>query len=132
MITIDSCGWLEYYTAGALAEEYGKYLKDLKQIITPPVIIYEVYKKIKREYSEAEALTAIGPIYKTRVINLDTQYLLLAADISLKYSLPMADAMVYTMTSLYGSQIVTSDKHFKDLEMVIYLERSQQEAPMQV
>lgn len=39
MITIDSCGWLEYYTAGPLAEEYGKYLKDLKQIVTPVIII---------------------------------------------------------------------------------------------
>ncbi|QGP92791.1 PIN domain protein [Neomoorella glycerini] len=124
MITIDSCGWLEYYTAGPLAEEYGKYLKDLKQIITPTIIIYEVYKKIKREYSEAEALTAIGPIHKTRLISLDAQYLIQAADISLQYGLPMADAMVYTVTSMYGSQIVTSDKHFKGLEMVIYLERS--------
>ncbi|BCV20759.1 type II toxin-antitoxin system VapC family toxin [Moorella sp. Hama-1] len=42
MITIDSCGWLEYYTAGPLAEEYGKYLKDLTQIVTPLVILYEV------------------------------------------------------------------------------------------
>ncbi|MEW8958660.1 MAG: hypothetical protein AB2448_06045, partial [Moorella sp. (in: firmicutes)] len=83
---------------------------DLREL----TIIYEVYKKIKREYSEAEALTAIGPIH---------QYLIQAAEFSLQYGLPMADAMVYTVTSMYGSQIVTSDKHFKGLEMVIYLEK---------
>ena len=71
-------------------------------------------------------MTAIGPIHKTRVISFDTQHLLLAADISLQYGLPMADAMIYAMTRLYGTRIVTSDKHFKDLEMVIYLEKSQQ------
>ncbi|GEA14900.1 hypothetical protein E308F_11440 [Moorella sp. E308F] len=48
-----------------------------------------------------------------------TQYLIKAADISLQYGLPMADAIFYTVTSMYGSQIVTSDKHSKGLEMVI-------------
>lgn len=123
MITVDSCGWLEYYAEGPLAEEYGRYLKDLKAILTPAIIIYEVYKKVKREYCEADALTAIGPILKTRVIALDTPYLLMAADISLQYGLPMADAIVYTVTTMYGSQVVTSDKHFKNLDMVVYLER---------
>lgn len=33
--------------------------------------------------------------------------------------------MIYTMTRLYGTTIVTSDKHFKDLEKVIYLEKTQ-------
>lgn len=50
LITIDSCGWLEYYTAGPLAEEYGKYLKDLKQIVTP-VIISTFSETPKRWYS---------------------------------------------------------------------------------
>ncbi|KYH32712.1 hypothetical protein MOMUL_13140 [Moorella mulderi DSM 14980] len=34
--------------------------------------------------------------------------------------------MIYTMTRLHETRIVTSDKHFKDLEMVIYLEKPQQ------
>ncbi|OIQ58307.1 hypothetical protein MOTE_21080 [Moorella thermoacetica] len=31
--------------------------------------------------------------------------------------------MIYTITRLHATRIVTSEKHFKDLELVIYLVR---------
>jgi len=46
----------------------------------------------------------------------------LAAKISLKHSLPMADAIVYATAAKEGCPVVTSDSHFKGLEDVIYLE----------
>ncbi|MDN5347098.1 MAG: hypothetical protein PWP65_662 [Clostridia bacterium] len=124
MIIIDSCGWLEFYTDGPLVNKYAPYLNDLQAIVTPDIIIYEVYKKIKRERSEADALLAIGPLHKTNVVPLDTQLVLLAADLSLEFGLPMADAFVYATSRLYKCKVITSDKHFKDLEDVIYFPKT--------
>lgn len=118
MHLVDSSGWLEYFTDGPLASEYSKYLKDLTKIVTPTIVLYEVYKKIKRERTEEGALLAVSVINKTTVIPLSESIALLAADLSLKHSLPMADAIVYATALEENCKIVTSDMHFKGLERI--------------
>jgi len=46
---------------------------------------------------------------------------LLAADLSLLNSLPMADAIVYATALEEGCKIVTSDTHFRELENVVFI-----------
>ena len=84
-------------------------------------MIYEVYKKIKRDRTEEEALLAVSLMKKTAVTSLEESIALLAADLSLKYHLPMADAMVYATAVENDAQLITSDAHFKDLERVILI-----------
>jgi len=47
MIIVDSFGWIEYLSDGPLTNKYEKYLSDLTKVITPTIVLYEVYKKIK-------------------------------------------------------------------------------------
>jgi len=47
MIVVDSSGWIEWLTEGALADKYAEYLRSSNEVITPVVIVYEVYKKLK-------------------------------------------------------------------------------------
>lgn len=47
MLLIDSSGWIEFFADGPLATQYSKYLKNLSKIVTPSIVIYEVYKKVK-------------------------------------------------------------------------------------
>ncbi|MBI3584034.1 MAG: type II toxin-antitoxin system VapC family toxin [Nitrospinae bacterium] len=77
MLLIDSSGWIEFFADGPLAIQYSKYLKDLSKIVTPSIVIYEVYKKVKKERTEEDALL---------VVSLNESIALLAADISLKYA----------------------------------------------
>jgi|SRR3972149_2236482 len=119
MLLVDSSGWIEFFTDGSLSAEYSKYLKDLTKIITPTIILYEVYKKIKKERTEEEALFAAALINRTSVIPLTESIALLAADLSLKHSLPMADAIVYATALEKNCKVVTSDMHFKGLDRVV-------------
>lgn len=121
MFLVDSSGWIEFFTNGALAEEYATYIKNPFRIITPTIVLYEVYKKIKRERTEEEALTAIAVIKKTSVVHLSESIALFAADLSIKYSLPMADAIVYATALETDCRVVTSDTHFAGLDKVIFL-----------
>jgi predicted nucleic acid-binding protein len=121
MILMDSSGWVEFFTDGSLAAEYSKYLKELTKVVTPTIVIYEVYKKIKREKTEEDALLAVSLINKTSVIPLSESIALLAADLSLKYLLPMADAIVYATVFEENCKVVTSDTHFKDLDRVVLI-----------
>jgi toxin FitB len=121
MILIDSFGWIEYFTDGPLADKYEKYFKDLSGIFTPTIIIYEVYKKIKQEKGEDNALVAVGQLLNTILIPLDLELSLSAADYSLKYALPMADAIIYAAAQAKGCKMVTSDSHFTKLDGIIFI-----------
>jgi predicted nucleic acid-binding protein len=121
MHLVDSSGWIEFFTDGPLTTEYSKYLKDLSKIITPTIVLYEVYKKIKKEQTEEDALLAVSLINRTSVIQLTESIALLAADLSLKYLLPMADAIVYATALEKNCKVITSDTHFKGLDGVVLI-----------
>ncbi len=63
MIIVDSCGWLEWFTDDKLADQYKEYLADQDNILMPAIILYEVYKILKREVGEEKALLD-GEIFK--------------------------------------------------------------------
>jgi len=120
---VDSSGWLEYLTDGPLADDYAEHLANLDEILTPTVVLFEVYKWVKRERSEEEALLVAAQVGKTRVVPLTTTIALTAADISLEYGLAMADSIVYTTAAANEAELVTSDRDFASLPGVIYLEK---------
>ncbi|TAJ25989.1 MAG: type II toxin-antitoxin system VapC family toxin [Nitrospirae bacterium] len=118
---VDSSGWIEFFTGGALAERYVSYLAPTSQIVTPTVVLYEVYKKIKRERGEETAVLFVGRLSATQVIPLTESIAFLAADLSLRHGLAMADAIVYATAQDQGVEVVTSDADLKDLPGVVYV-----------
>ncbi len=121
---IDSSGWVEYFTDGKRTATYLKYLESGKSIWLPSLVIYEVYKKVRREKSEADALLAVTQMEgkSEAVIPLDDQLAMSAADVSLRHGLAMADAIIYTTAMQEAATLVTGDKHFKGLPDVILVE----------
>ncbi len=121
MFLVNSSGWIEFFTDGPLAKEYARHLKDPTRIVTPTIVLYEVYKKIKRERTEEDTLTAVSLMNRTSVVDLTESIALFAADLSIKHSLPMADALVYATTLEHNCRLVTSDAHFKKLDRVVFI-----------
>lgn len=78
--------------------------------------MYEVYKKLKKERGEEVALEAYAQIMRTRIIPLDQDSALLAADTSLTHSLALADAIVYSTAKTHSAEHVTSDSHLQGLD----------------
>lgn len=120
-VLLDSSGWIEFFTGGPLAERYAPYLISRYQLITPTIVLYEVYKKIKRERGEETALLFAGRLNATQVVQLTESIALLAADVSLLHGLAMADAIVYATAQDQGAEVVTGDADLKDLPGVVYI-----------
>ena len=55
MVVVDSSGWIEFFSDGPKAGAFARYLKKTDNIVTPTVVLYEVYRKIKRERGESLA-----------------------------------------------------------------------------
>ena len=115
MIVIDSSGWIEFFADGPYAEEFASRLRQPTTVIAPTVAIYEVYKWIKRERTEDEALDAVATMKKTVVADLTEEIALVAADLSLEHRLAMADAMMLAFARVNQAQLVTADSGFEGI-----------------
>ena len=115
MILVDSSGWIEYFTDGPLADEFAPYLEDLAEVVTPTIVIFEVYRVIRRQRSEELAMAAVAQMQKTSVVDLDQFLALSAGDVSIDHGLAMADAIIYATAQTKGIQMVTADGDFAGL-----------------
>lgn len=125
MILIDSYGWIEYFAEGPLADSYAAYIEeaDVENTITPTVVVYEVYKKIKTTRDEQKALEAYAQISRTKIVELTSALSLEAADISLTANLGMADSIILATAKAYNAQVITSDEHLKSVKGVKFIKK---------
>jgi predicted nucleic acid-binding protein len=121
VIVVDSSGWVEFFTDGPLAADYFARLKNSDAVATPVIVIYEVYKRLKRDLSEDEALIAVSAMQRTRVVPVSQELALLAADLSLEHGLAMADAFVLATARSFRAELVTSDADFQSIPDVTFL-----------
>lgn len=123
MIVVDSCGWIEFLANGSLAEQYAPYFAKPDEIVTPSVVVYEVTKKIWREQNKEKAVLIAAQMQQTRIVPFDHHLAVAAADASLRWDLPMADAIVYATGIKYGCTVVTGDRHFNGLPGVVFINK---------
>ncbi len=86
--------------------------------------MHEVYKWIKRERSEEEAVHAVATMRKTRVIDLSEEIALTAADLRLALKLAMPDAFVLATARAHDADVVTTDSDFAAIPgATVYLKK---------
>ena len=124
MIIVDSCGWLEWFTDGSLADKYREHLADQEKILVPAIILYEVYKILKREVGEEKALLAAGYMKSSSIVPLDETLALAAADIALQERLAMADAIIVATALACNCTLVSSDVDLKDQPNVKFIPKN--------
>ncbi len=123
-VLVDSCGWIEYFTSGALADKYEQYIANANKRthFTPTIVLYEVYKRVKLELGEERALEACARIIAhTTTVPLDERLALEAADVSSRHELSMADAIIKASAERCGAHVVTSDEHLGKLDGVKFI-----------
>jgi len=123
LILIDSYGWIEYFADGPLGEKYAKCIEeaDNENTVTPTVVVYEVYKRIKSARGEREALEAFAQMSRTRIVELTSSLSLEAAEISLATGLGMVDSIIVATARAHEARIMTSDEHLKNLREVLFI-----------
>ena len=124
-VLIDSHGWIEYFSDGNLAQKYAKYVEgaNSSEYITPSIVLFEVYKKMKAVKGENVALEILAYIInRTSTIQIDKNIAISAAEISLKTKLAMADSIIKAVAEENNAKIITGDPHFKEFLDVVFIE----------
>lgn len=116
-LVLDSSIWLEFFAGTPRAGGLKKYFKPPNEIFLTPIIVYEVYKKIRGEKGERMAILLLAQMERISgpLIPIDQSLAVRAADMSLLHKIPMADSMIYSAALDSGAEVVTMDSHFKDL-----------------
>jgi predicted nucleic acid-binding protein len=123
MNVVDSSGWIEYASDEENADFFERPISDQDSLLVPTICIYEVFKRVLREFGEERALEVIGQMSLGEIVELDRQIAINAAQISTELKLAMADSIILATARLRNATLWTQDEHFKDLDGVEYIEK---------
>lgn len=121
MNLVDSSGWLEFFTDGPRSSIFAPIILDSKNLIISVINKYEVFKILSLRTDEQSALNTIGAMYSGRVIEISDFIAMSAAELSLKYQLPMADSMLLATAQAEEAILWTKDAHFENIPGVKYI-----------
>lgn len=122
-VIVDTCGWIEWLTDGVLADKFSPYLNNLDDLIVPTSIQYELHKWICREQNETLAIEVIALTQQAYVMAFSESLALLASELSQKYKLSFADAIIYATAQQEKIELITADDHFENLPNVRYFSK---------
>lgn len=115
MILIDSSCWLAFFLGDPAADIVEKHLSKTDSLLVPTVVLYEVYRKLVGRIGEEQAIFYVSQMEEGHVAPLNSDLAFQAADLSLKYKLGMADAIIYATTLASEATLVTMDNDFEGL-----------------
>ncbi|MBI5412738.1 type II toxin-antitoxin system VapC family toxin [Candidatus Peregrinibacteria bacterium] len=120
MNIVDSSAWLEYFAGTKYAKNFEKAIEATEILLVPAIVIYEVFKKILLEKDEHTALHVIAHMKLGKIIDMDLEIALKAAQLSGKHQLPMADSIILATAQKHNATIFTQDADFKPFKNVRY------------
>ena len=114
-ILVDSSGWLEYLTEDSKAPDFARYIHGSKSLLMPTIVLYEVYKKLLMGEGKTSADRFASDALGRRVVPLDEDLAIAAAEVSMQHHLAMADAIIYATAQAFHAQLITGDSAFRGL-----------------
>ncbi len=121
MNVVDSCGWLEYFAAGANADFFAPALEAPAELVVPTISVYEVFKRVLQQRGESDALQAVALMQQGSVVDLTAPIALEAARVSAALGLPIADAVMLVTARSSEATLWTQDSDFEGVEGVRYV-----------
>ena len=120
MNVVDSSAWLEYFADGPNAGEFAEVIFETERLIVPSLTLFEVFKRIRGQRDLDSALYAVAQMQRGRVIDLEANLAIAAAELSAESGLPMADSIILATAHAHEAVLWTQDADFKGLEGVEY------------
>ena len=126
MNVVDSCGWLEYFSDGANAGFFAPAIENTAKpkLLVPTLTLFEVFKRILQQRTEADALRAIALMRQGQLIDLSDAVALGAARLSFDLKLPLADSIILFSARMHHAKRWTQDAHFDGISGVSFIRKA--------
>ncbi len=123
MNVVDSSAWLEYFAGGPNAGFFAEPIENVGELVVPAIVVYEVFKRLTQQRSEAIAIDRTAAMQQGIVAQLDVPAAIEAARLSLQLRLPMADSVILATARRFAAVLWTQDAHFEGLADVRFSAR---------
>ncbi len=120
MNVVDSSGWLEFFKKSERTALFREAILNTERLLVPVICLYEVFKTLSRQRTDVEARQAVATMQQGRIVALSPELALHAAQLSLRYSLPMADASILATAWSGEAELWSQDADFEGLPNVRY------------
>lgn len=121
---VDSSAWLEYFTNGPNAGVFAPAIEATAELVVPTISITEVFRWVLRERGESSALQITAVMQQGLVAELDAPLAVAAAQVGLRYKLPLADSIILATARSYDAVLWTQDVDFEGIPNVEYHPKS--------
>lgn len=115
MNVVDSSAWLSYFAGDKNSAAFATAVEALDLLLVPSITIAEVFKHVLRQRDEEAALAVIAHMKQARVISLDSQLAIDAANFGVVHKLPLADSIIFASARKFSATLWTQDSDFKGL-----------------
>ncbi|MDR1146411.1 MAG: type II toxin-antitoxin system VapC family toxin [Verrucomicrobiales bacterium] len=116
---VDSSAWLEDLCDTERADLFAEAIEKPAELVVPSICLYEVGKKVSREFGEDAAAQIYALMSMGTVVDLDASLAMDAA----AHHLPLADSIIYETALRYRAVLWTQDAHFDGLSNVKYFSK---------
>lgn len=120
MNVVDSSGWIEYFIDTVNADNFASAIEKTALLIVPALSFFEVHRYLSRNADAARRDECLDVMRRGTVIELTTARVIAASEVAQKYSLAMADALMYSIAQEFKATFWTQDGDYKNLPGVSY------------
>jgi uncharacterized protein len=121
---VDSCGWLEFFLGDRNRAFFEPVLADTQHLLLPPLVVYEVCRRIHTLYDASAAERAFRAMSTVPIAQLDANGMFAASLASQRHKLHMADAIIWQTAQAHGATLYTQDAALQGLPGVAYQART--------
>lgn len=118
MNLVDSSGWLSYLADEPAADFFAPAIEDTTNLLVSTINLFEVFKKVHTHRGEAAALECMALMKQGKIIAVDEQIAIHAAEFSATKGLPMADSLIWITAQHHQATLWTQDNDFRGLPSV--------------
>ncbi|MCC5805253.1 MAG: type II toxin-antitoxin system VapC family toxin [Opitutales bacterium] len=122
---LDSSAWVECLDDGPNTRHFAPILRKLPDLIVPSLVIAEVRKVALSQRTREMADDVTHAMRSGIVVPVDAAIAVSAADLFIKYKLPLADSLIYAITLARKATLWTQDDHFEGLPHVRYFPKAE-------
>jgi len=114
---------LEYFSDGPNAGFFAPAIETTAKLLVPTLNLFEVFKRILQQRTEADALRAIASMRQGQQIDL-SDAALGAARLSFDLKLPLAGSIILFSARMHEAKLWTQDAHFEGIAGVSFVRKA--------
>jgi predicted nucleic acid-binding protein len=115
---VDSSGWLEYFADAPDAKALARPIGNVERLVVPTISLLEGFRHVLRQRGENVAMQVLAQMRQGRLVPLDGEIALLAAELGIEHRLPLADSVILATARRRGARVWTQDADFQGIEDV--------------